>query len=249
MRAFLLGLAFACLKVSVAFAAPEDDIKADVLAALSTPLPITVIGPLTAQDVKVIKEGDGYRATLVSPMLMGIIPLNKMTFKVTPSGDKLYQITDFQLPPKLELFNAVTLGIGGNKFDGIWSAKTRSYQSLNFLLGDISVVPKSGAGASKVTLGSLGLNVAKQGEAGAVASKFLIEAHDIGVVGYPPYNVKVANLKAELNAAGPEPVDLYAVVSRFVVLAAMQKNGDAALQFAESLRAKTQGLVFKTQWL
>ncbi len=82
------------------------------MAALSTPLPITVIGPLSARDVQIVKEGDGYRATLVEPMLMGIVPLSTLTFKMTPGGDKLYHITEFQLPKKLELFNSVTLGIG-----------------------------------------------------------------------------------------------------------------------------------------
>jgi hypothetical protein len=238
MRAIIFSFVLLFTQLNYAFAQTEDDVKNDVMAALSTPLPITVIGPLMARDVKVVKEGDGFRATLVDPMLMGIIPLSKMSFKMTPAGDKLYRITDFNLPKKLELFNTVTLGIGATQFDGVWSAKTRSYQTLAFQLGDISVVPKSGAGASKVTLGSLSLNVVKEGEAGATESKFAIKASDIASQGLPPYNLKVANLVAEINANGEDPVDLYSVISRFVVLTAMQKDGDAALQFAESLRAK-----------
>ncbi len=66
----------------------------------------------------------------------------------------------------------------------------------------------------------------------------MIEAQNIASQGFPPYAVKVANLRAEVNANGAEPVDLYAVISRFVVLTAMQPNADATLQFAESLRAK-----------
>jgi hypothetical protein len=239
MRAIILSFILFISHAGLAAAQTEDEIKNDVLAALSTPLPITVIGPLSARDVQVVKEGDGFRATLLDPMLMGIVPLTKLSFKMAPAGDKLYRITDFQLPKTLDLFNAVKLTVGSTEFDGVWSTQTRSYQTLGFKLNNLGVVPKSGAGVSKVTLGSLALNVAKQGEAGATTSKFNIQGHDIVSQGFQFYNnAKVADLNAELNASGAEPVDLYAVISRFVVLTAMQPNADAALQFAESLRAK-----------
>jgi hypothetical protein len=239
MRAIIVSFVLFITHAGFAAAQTEDEIKNDVLAALSTPLPITVIGPLSARDVQVVKEGDGFRATLLDPMLMGIVPLTKLSFKMAPAGDKLYRITDFQLPKTLDLFNAVKLTVGSTEFDGVWSTQTRSYQTLGFKLNNLGVVPKSGAGASKVTLGSLALNVAKQGEAGATTSKFNIQGHDIVSQGFQFYNnAKVADLNAELNASGAEPVDLYAVISRFVVLTAMQPNADAALQFAESLRAK-----------
>ncbi len=238
MRAIFLSFIFFVAQINFVSAQTADDIKNDVMSALSTPLPITVIGPLSARDVTVVPEGDGYRATLVDPMFMGIMPLSKLTFKITPTGEKLYRITDFQLPKKLELFNFASLSIGDTQFDGVWSAQSRSYQNLSFKLGDVGVVPKAGAGASSVKFGSLALNVAKQGNAGATESKFLIDAQNITSQGFPPYNVKIANLQAVLNASGPEPVDLYAVISRFVVLTAMQPSADAALQFAESLRAK-----------
>ncbi len=238
MRAIVLGFIFLIAHINFAAAQTADEVKNDVMAALSTPLPITVIGPLIARDVKVVKEGDGFRATLVEPMLMGLIPLSEMSFKMTPAGDKLYRITDFKLPKKLDLFNAVTVGLGATQFDGVWSATTRSYQTLGFQLNDLSVVPKSGADLSKVTVGSLALNVMKEGEAGATESKFAIKAHDFTSQGFLPYNVKIADIVAELTANGEEPVDLYSVISRFVVLSAMQQDGDAALQFAESLRVK-----------
>ena len=47
------------------------------------------------------------------------------------------------------------------------------------------------------------------------------------------------SLTADLRAKGQESVDLYAVLSRFAVLAATQQGGgDSVLQFAESLRAQ-----------
>jgi hypothetical protein len=222
---------------SFAFAQTADEVKGDILSALSTPMPITVIGPIMTQDVKVTQTGNSFEATLENPMLMGIVPLGSMSFKLTPAGAKLYRVTDLKLPAKLDLLNAVTVNIGGTTFDGLWSAETRSYRTLGFALKSIDVTPKGAAG-SKVAIGSLSLDVAKEGEAGATESKFTLHATDISAQGFPPYTVAVKSVAAELKANGEQPVDLYSVLSRFVVLTAMQGDGNAALQFAESLRAQ-----------
>ena len=232
-------LALALLsQVSFAVAQTPEEVKSDILSALSTPMPITVVGPIMTRDVKVTKDGDAFLATLEQPMLMGIIPLGSMSFKLTPAGDKLYRVADFTLPKTLEVFNSFKVGIGGTTFDGIWSTESRSYRKLNFQLDQISVAPK-GSQNSKVEIGSLSLDVAKDGDAGATESKFLLHASDITSKGYPPNNINVKSLTADLRAKGQEPVDLYAVLSRFAVLAATQQGGgDSILQFAESLRAQ-----------
>lgn len=235
----ITALALALLsQVSFAGAQTMDEVKSDILSALSTPMPITVVGPIITRDVKVTKDGDGFLATLEKPMLMGIIPLGSLSFKLTPAGDKLYHVTDFTLPKTLEVFNQFKVGIGGTTFDGVWSTDSRSYRKLNFKLDQISVAPK-GSQNTKIEIGSLVLDVAKDGEAGATESKFLMHASDISSKGYPPNNLNVKNLTADLRAKGQEPVDLYAVLSRFAVLAATQQGGgDSFLQFAESLRAQ-----------
>ena len=232
-------LALALLsQVSFAVAQTPEEVKSDILSALSTPMPITVVGPIMTRDVKVTKDGDAFLATLEQPMLMGIIPLGSMSFKLTPAGDKLYRVTDFALPKTLEVFNSFKVGIGGTTFDGVWSTESRSYRKLNFQLDQITVAPK-GSQNSKVEIGSLSLDVAKDGDAGATESKFLLHASDITSKGYPPSNINVKSLTADLRAKGQEPVDLYAVLSRFAVLAATQQGGgDSILQFAESLRAQ-----------
>ena len=232
-------LALALLsQVSFAVAQTPEEVKSDILSALSTPMPITVVGPIMTRDVKVTKDGDAFLATLEQPMLMGIIPLGSMSFKLTPAGDKLYRVTDFALPKTLEVFNSFKVGIGGTTFDGVWSTESRSYRKLNFQLDQITVAPK-GSQNSKVEIGSLSLDVAKDGDAGATESKFLLHASDITSKGYPPNNINVKSLTADLRAKGQEPVDLYAVLSRFAVLAATQQGGgDSILQFAESLRAQ-----------
>ncbi len=231
-----LAAVFLC-NVSVVFAQTADEVKGDILSALSTPMPITVIGPIMTQDVKVTQSGDSFLATLENPMLMGIVPLGSLSFKLTPQGPKLYRVTELKLPSSLDLLNAVTVKIGGTTFDGLWSAETRSYRTLGFKLTSLDVTPK-GSTDSKVTLGSLALDVAKEGEAGATESKFMLRATDVVSKGFPPDNVSVKSIAAELKANGEQPVDLYSVLSRFVVLTAMQGDSNAALQFAESLRAQ-----------
>ena len=225
-------------QISFAAAQTTEEVKSDILSALSTPMPITVVGPIMTSNVKVTQDGDAFLATLDKPMLMGIIPLGSMSFKLTPAGDKLYRVTDFTLPKTLEVFNSFKIGIGGTTFDGVWSTESRSYRKLNFQLDQISVAPK-GSQNAKVEIGSLALDVAKDGDAGASESKFLLHASDITSKGYPPNNINVKSLTADLRAKGQEPVDLYAVLSRFAVLAATQQGGgDSVLQFAESLRAQ-----------
>ena len=232
-------LALALLsQVSFAAAQTTEEVKTDILSALSTPMPITVVGPIITRNVKVTKDGDAFLATLEQPMLMGIIPLGSMSFKLTPAGDKLYRVTDFTLPKTLEVFNSFELDIGGTTFDGVWSTESRSYRKLVFQLDHIRVAPK-GSQNAQVQIGSLSLDVAKDGDAGATESKFLLHASDISSKGYPPDNISVKSLTADLRAKGQEPVDLYAVLSRFAMLAATQQGGgDSALQFAESLRAQ-----------
>jgi hypothetical protein len=219
-----------------------DQVKLDILSALATPLPITVVGPVMAQDVKVTEQAGVFQAELVNPMLMGIVPLGTMTFTLTPEGDKAYRVSNFKLPPTLDLMNAATLNIGGTTFDGVWSTETRSYRTLKFALDNVAVLPKSMPDA-KVTIGNFSLDVAKEGEAGATESSFALKLANISSRGLPPNNIDIKSLTAQLSANGEQPVDLYSVVSRLAVLSMMQQDSNALLQFAESLRAQNYDTV------
>jgi hypothetical protein len=238
-----VGFALALLtSTSLASAQTAEQVKTDILSALATPLPITVIGPIIAQDVKITPKGQAFEAELVQPMLMGFVPLERMSFTLTPQGDKAYRVTDFKLPASIDVMNAATLKIGSTGFDGVWSTETRSYQTLNFKLNKVEVLP-NGMPEAKVTLGSLALDVAKEGEAGAAQSAFAITAQDISSQGLPPNNIDVKSLVAELKADGETPVDLYSVVSRFAFLSLMQNDSNSLLQFAESLRTQSYDAV------
>jgi hypothetical protein len=237
MRFLLAFSASMAALASAAFGQTVEEVGNDVLSALSTPLPITVIGPVMAGDVIVTQEGASFRASLDGAMLMGVVPLGALSFKLTPEGQRLYRVTELAFPKSIDFLNKATVGIGSTKFDGLWSAETRSYQTLAFELGALTVAPRD-AGGGKISVGTLALDVAKEGTADAVESRFALSAKKVSVRGLTPANVAIASVAADLTADGKEPVDLYAVLARFALLTAMESDGHAALQFAESLRAK-----------
>ncbi len=223
---------------STAFAQTAEEVKNDVMSAMATPLPITVVGPIITPNVTVTQEGQSFKAVLENAMLMGMVPMGTVSFRLTPEGNRLYRVTDFTLPKSIDFLNMATVGIGSTRFDGLWSAETRSYQTLGFELGDLSIAPKS-AGGGKIAMGTFKLEVAKEGVAGAVESQFSINAKNFSSQGVLPVNLNIASVQANLKADGEEPVDLYSVLQRFAMLSIMQSDGNAALQFAEALRAKT----------
>lgn len=228
-------------------AAPTvESIRNDILAGLAAPLPITVLGPLIVQEVDVSELDGGFRVVLQSPLLMGIVPLDGIAFTLTPEGDAL-RVSDFSLPSSVPLFGAAVLEIGASSVTGLWSPESRSYSDLEFALEALQVRTLGGQ-TMQVDLGRLALAVDQQGAVaadGAVAenSVLRIETQDVRTTGLPENDVTLDSLFAELKANGEEPVDLYAIVSRFVLLGAMQGDQSAALRFFESLRAETYALL------
>jgi hypothetical protein len=228
-------------------AAPSvESIRNDILSGLAAPLPITVVGPLIVQNVDVTEAGDGFRVVLESPLLMGIVPLEAISFTLTPEGDQL-RVSDFSLPASVPLFGAAVLEIGSSDVNGLWSPAERSYADLQFELGDLQVRTLGGQ-SIQVDLQRLALAVDQQGTTradGSVAddSVLRIEAGGVQTQGLPENDVTLDRLFAELKANGEEPVDLYAIVSRFVLLSAMQGDQSAAMRFFESLRAQNYALL------
>lgn len=223
-----------------------DSIRNDILSGLAAPLPITVIGPLIVQNVDVTEQGDGFRVMLDSPLLMGIVPLEAISFTLTPEGDNL-RVSDFTLPSSVPLFGAAVLEIGGSDVTGLWSPQARSYSDLEFELADLTVRSLGGQ-SMQVDLQRLALSVDQQGSVGAdgtLADNSLLRIDTSGVrtQGLPGNDVTLDGLFAELKANGEEPVDLYAIVSRFVLLSAMQGDQSAAIRFFDSLRARDYALL------
>ncbi|MEM1365513.1 MAG: hypothetical protein AAGH82_07150, partial [Pseudomonadota bacterium] len=238
---------FAVMPAMAQTAAPTvESIRNDILSGLAAPLAITVIGPLIVQNVDVTETGDGFRVMLESPLLMGIVPLEAISFTLTPEGEQL-RVSDFTLPGSVPLFGAAVLEIGSTDVTGLWSPAERSYSDLQFALGDLQVRTLGGQ-SMQVDLDRLALAVDQQGTIradGSVADNSLlrIEAAGVQTQGLPENDVTLDRLFAELKANGEEPVDLYAIVSRFVLLSAMQGDQSAALRFFDSLRARDYALL------
>ncbi|MEO0498367.1 MAG: hypothetical protein AAF141_13535 [Pseudomonadota bacterium] len=228
-------------------AAPTvDSIRNDILSGLAAPLPITVVGPLIVQNVNVTELGDGFRVDLDGPLLMGIVPLDAISFTLTPEGDDL-RVSDFALPASVPLFGAAVLEIGSSNISGLWSPEARSYTDLRFELGDLQVRSLGGQ-SMQVDLQRLALSVDQQGSTssnGRLADNSLLRIETSGVrtQGLPGNDVTLDGLFAELKANGEDPVDLYAIVSRFVLLSAMQRDQSAAIRFLDSLRARDYALL------
>ncbi|MEN0088591.1 MAG: hypothetical protein AAF737_09180 [Pseudomonadota bacterium] len=242
------------LPVSAALAQSTDQapaptvetIRNDILSGLAAPLPITVLGPLIVQNVDVTKAEGGFQVELQSPLLMGIVPLEAISFTLTPEGDKL-RVSDFSLPASVPLFGAAVLEIGSSEVSGLWSPSDRSYADLQFTLGGLQVRTLGGQ-SMQVDIGQLSLAVDQQGTLradGTTAqdSVLRIETADVRTQGLPENDVMLDALFAELKANGEEPVDLYAIVSRFVLLSAMQGDQSAAMRFFDSLRAQDYALL------
>ena len=189
-------------------AAPTvESIRNDILSGLAAPLPITVVGPLIVQNVDVNEADGGFRVVLESPLLMGIVPLESISFTLTPEGDQL-RVADFALPPSVPLFGAAVLDIGSSNVTGLWSPADRSYSDLQFELGDLQVRALGGQ-SMQVDLERLALAVDQQGAVradGTTAdnSVLRIEAAGVRTQGLPENDVTLNGLFAELKANGEE---------------------------------------------
>ncbi|UYV36706.1 hypothetical protein N4R57_17180 [Rhodobacteraceae bacterium D3-12] len=253
IRSYALPLC--SLAVSFSLAAPlaaqsVEEAKTDVLSALSTPLPITIIGPLLTRDVAVSEEGGGFRATLQDTTLMGLFPFGDVSFRMDPLDDDSYRITDLTFSSTLEFPGIGTLSFSGMEFDGTWSTKSRSYSALKWLTNDVKFTPDMGAAPANtpepqasISLGSLMFDVLKEPDSTNTESKFEITAGNVAMIGMGPQNVTLGEVRALLAANGDKPVDLYSVLREVLMLGTV-RNGGAHLQtLGQSLLGNTYDTV------
>ena len=201
-----------------------DKVKSDVLSALSTPLPITIVGPLLTRDVVVTEEDGGFRAVLEETTLMGLFPFGDVSFHLDPVDDAAYRITDLQFSNTLDVPGIGKLTFTGMELDGIWSAKSRSYSTLKWMTTGLNFLPGEG-GQGQLSIGSLLFDVMKEPDDTNTESRFAIAARDLAVLGMGPQDVTVGALSALLAANGEKPVDLYSVIREVLMLAAVRDSG------------------------
>ena len=219
-----------------------EDVKSDVLSALATPLPITVIGPLLTRDVTVTEEDNGFRATLEDTTLMGLFPFGEVSMKLVPLDDDTYQVTDLQFPNDLDFPGLARITFSEMTLDGTWSATDRSYSTLQAELTDLQVQPGQGEQGT-LALGRLAFDVQKEPDDTDTESRFDITLGDVSATGIGREDVTIGEVQALLSANGERPVDLYSLL-REVMMAAGTQDGGVGLQtLGESLLGNTYGTV------
>ncbi|MEM7597718.1 MAG: hypothetical protein AAF382_08460 [Pseudomonadota bacterium] len=219
-----------------------DEVKSDVLSALATPLPITVIGPLLTRDVVVTEEGDGFRATLQDTTLMGLFPFGEVSLKLVAIDDDTYRVEDLQFPKDLDFPGMATVTLGDMTLNGTWSATDRSYSALQAEVSDLQVLPGNGA-QGEISLGRLAFDVEKEPDDTDTESRFDILLEDVSATGLGGPDLSLGNVQALLSANGERPVDLYSLI-REVMMVSMARDGGVGLQtLGESLLGNTYGSV------
>lgn len=217
-----------------------EDVKSDVLSALATPLPITVIGPLLTPDVVVTEEGDGFRATLQDTTLMGLFPVGEVSIKLVALDEDTYRVTDLQFPKELDFPGLANITFDGMTLDGTWSATDRSYANLKAELNGLRVVPGQGDQGA-FALGQLAFDVAKEPDNTDTESRFEITLDNLSATGAGP-DVSVGSGTILLSANGERPVDLYSLL-REVIMVAGRQGGVGLQNLGESLLGNTYGTV------
>ena len=201
-----------------------DKVKSDVLSALSTPLPITIIGPLLTRDVVVSEENGGFRAVLEETTLMGLFPFGEVSFHLAALDDETYRITDLRFANTLDFPGIGKLTFTGMELDGIWSSKSRSYATLKWVTQGLNFAPGEG-GQGNLSIGSLSFDVMKEPDETNTESRFEIAASNLSVLGMGPQNVTVGEVSALLAANGDKPVDLYSVIREVLMLGSVRDSG------------------------
>lgn len=224
LKALLLSFA-----VGVCFGLPVsaqsvDKVKTDVLSALSTPLPITIIGPLLTREVAVTEVEGGFRAVLQDTTLMGLFPFGEVSFHLAPVDDETYRITDLSFDKALDFPGMGKLSFTGMELDGIWSARTRTYSALNWVTDGLRFLPGEG-GQGALSIASLSFDVMKEPDDTNTESRFEITANKLAVLGMGMQDVAVGEVRALLAANGEKPVDLYSVIREVLMLGAVRDKG------------------------
>ncbi|MDU8927335.1 hypothetical protein RXV86_08055 [Alisedimentitalea sp. MJ-SS2] len=233
-KLFILSL-FLVTSLSIrAGAQSADKVKLDVLSALSTPLPITIIGPLMTRDVIVTEEADGFRAVMEDTTLMGLFPFGEVSMKLEPLGADSYRISELQFPTALDFPGIGTVTFSGMVLEGTWSAASRSYSDLKWVTDDLKFAPGMGD-QGNIEIGSLSFDVMKEPDDTDTESRFEIAAKAIRVQGMISENVSVGEVRALLAANGEKPVDLYSLIREVMLLGSMGGNGAQMQTLVSSL--------------
>ena len=243
MRLSSLISALCVLLLAQASAAQTaDEVRSDVLAALSTPLPITIVGPLLTRDVTVSEEGDGFRAVLQDTTIMGLFPFGEVSMVLTPIDDDLYRVSDMTFPSRIDIPGLATLTFAGMSIEGTWSARDRSYSDLTWVTEGLTFRLPEGAPGT-VGIGRMAFDVLKEPDDTDTESRFEITLGDLAVKGFGPDNLRAGEVRVLLAANGAQPVDLYSLVREAIMRGTMGGGGGDLMTLGRSLLGNTYSVV------
>ncbi len=223
-----------------ALAQTADEVRTDVLSALATPLPITIIGPLMTRDVVVTEDGDGFLATLQDTSVMGLFPLGEVSMRMEPLDGDTYRVTDLTFPAEIDIPGMARLSFTDMAFDGTWNAATRSYSDLTWATDGLTLAPPEDVPGS-ISIGRLAFDVVKEPDEEDTESRFAITLSDLAVLGMGPQDVQAGEVAILLAANGEQPVDLYSVI-RETLLRSTMGGGDLGA-LGQSLLGNTYSTV------
>ncbi len=225
-----------------AFAQTTEDVRSDVLSALSTPLPITIVGPLLTRDVTVTEEGEGFRAVLEDTSLMGLFPFGEVSMVLTPLDGDRYRVSEMTFPTEIDIPGLAGLSFSEMEIAGTWSATDRSYSDLTWVTSGLTVSPPDGVPGS-IGIGQLSFDVVKEPDDTDTESRFEIGLTDLSVLDLGPENIEAGEVRLFLAANGERPVDLYSLLREVIVRGTMGGQGGDLMELGQSLLGNSYSVV------
>jgi len=247
MTRFVTLPRLAALLTSTCLALPlsaqtADEVRSDVLSALATPLPITIVGPLMTPDVTVTPEGDGFRAVMQDTSVMGLFPFGEVTMLLTPLDGDRYQISEMTFPTQIDIPGVALLTYSNMTIEGTWLADERSYTDLTWTISDLTLAPGNGA-PGRISIGELSLNVVKEPDETDTESRFEIALADLAVTDAGPQDIRAGAVRALLAANGEQPVDLYSLIRETILRSTLNDDGQGLMALGQSLLGNTYSTV------
>lgn len=230
-----------CLALPLS-AQTADEVQADVLSALATPLPITIVGPLMTPNVTVTPEGDGFRAVMSDTSMMGLFPFGEVTMLLTPLDGDRYRISDMTFPAEIDIPGVARITYSDMTIEGTWLADERSYTDLTWTISDLALAPEGGA-PGRISAGALSLDVVKEPDETDTESRFEIALADLAVTDAGREDIRAGGIRVLLAANGDQPVDLYSLIRETILRSTLGDGGQGLMALGQSLLGNTYSTV------
>lgn len=131
-----------------AAAQTADELKATLEENLALPLPVTVIGPLSYDDLSVSEAAGSFDVAITGAALGGAVPVGDISLTLTSDGNGSFEISNAVLPAAIPTPDGSEIMIGGHRLSGVWSADSQAYSTLDYGFDSLSFEDGEGNGMS-----------------------------------------------------------------------------------------------------